>query len=72
MNWREDYKRKLTTAEEAVKLIKSSDRVVIGHCCGEPQHLVRAMVQNKQAYRDVELVHMVPMGQSEYCSAKSG
>lgn len=27
-NWREDYQRKLVTAEEAVKLVKSGDRVV--------------------------------------------
>ena len=67
MSWKEDYKRKLTTAGEAVKAIKAGKRVVLGHCCGEPQHLVRAMMANKEAYENVEIVHMVPMGPSEYC-----
>ncbi|MDD5288069.1 MAG: acetyl-CoA hydrolase/transferase C-terminal domain-containing protein [Dehalococcoidales bacterium] len=67
MNWKEIYRKKLTTAEQAVKAIKSGNRVVFSHCCGEPQHLVRAMVANKEAYRNVEIVHMVPMGLGEYC-----
>lgn len=29
MNWREEYKRKLVSAEEAVRVVKSGDRVVI-------------------------------------------
>ena len=29
MDWQEHYKRKLVTAEEAVKLVKSGDRVEI-------------------------------------------
>ncbi|MDL2289675.1 4-hydroxybutyrate CoA-transferase, partial [Clostridia bacterium OttesenSCG-928-F22] len=64
MNWQQYYKDHLKTADEAVKLIKSGDRVVIGHACGAPQALVDAMVANKDAYRDVETVHMVGMGGS--------
>ncbi len=67
MNWQDVYRQKLTTAEEAVTHIKSGDRVVVGHACGSPETLIRAMVENKQAYRDVEIVHMVSMGPSEYC-----
>ena len=29
MDWRGDYQRKLTTAEEAVKVVKSGDRLAI-------------------------------------------
>jgi 4-hydroxybutyrate CoA-transferase len=68
MNWKDMYKTKLVTAEEAVKNIKSGDRVVIGHACGEPKVVVDAMVKNKDAYKDVEIVHMVSMGKSEYAS----
>lgn len=67
MKWQETYKRKLTTAEEAVMHIASGDRVVIGHACGSPEGIVKAMVNNREAYRDVEIVHMVSMGPSEYC-----
>lgn len=66
MSWKEIYKSKLVTAEEAVKNIKSGDRVVVGHACGEPKDIIEAMVKNKDAYRNVEIVHMVSMGKSEY------
>ncbi|MBA7568516.1 MAG: 4-hydroxybutyrate CoA-transferase [Dehalococcoidia bacterium] len=72
MNWKEDYKRKLTTAEEAVKAIKSGNRVVLGDACAEPEHLVRAMMANKEAYENVEIIHMqTPMGPSEYCKPEN-
>ncbi|MCY6960722.1 acetyl-CoA hydrolase/transferase family protein, partial [Clostridium brassicae] len=70
MDWKEIYKNKITNAKEAVAHIKSGDRVVIGHACGEPQGLINAMVANKDSYSNVEIVHMVPMGSGEY--AKPG
>ncbi len=63
---KEIYSKKLVTANEAVTKIKSGDRVVIGHACSEPIRLVEAMVQNKDNYRNIEIVHMVAMGKSEY------
>lgn len=67
MNWKNYYATHLTTAEEAVRHIKSGDRVVVGHACGEPSHIVDAMVANAAAYRNVEIVHMVAMGSGDYC-----
>lgn len=67
MNWKTYYESHLTTAEEAVTHIKSGDRVVVAHACGEPSYLLDAMVANAAAYKDVELVHMVAMGKGEYC-----
>lgn len=64
--WKRIYKNRLTSADEAVKNIKSGNRVVIGHACSEPTKLVKAMVDNKEQYEDVEIVHMVAMGKSEY------
>jgi len=66
MSWKELYKSKLVSAEEAVKHIKSGDRVVLGHAVGEPLALVDAMVKNKDSYENVEIVHMVGMGKGEY------
>lgn len=42
-----------------MELIKSGNRVVIGHACAEPSYLVDAMVANAESYHDVEIVHMV-------------
>ena len=60
---------KLVSAAEAVKCIKSGDRVVIGHACGEPTALVDAMVARAPELEAVEVVHMVAMGQAKYAQA---
>lgn len=41
-DWKEKYKSKVTTAETAMKLVKSGDNIFIGTACAEPQHLVAA------------------------------
>jgi len=68
MNWKDYYHQHSMTAQEAVTRIKSGDRVVLAHACSEPAHLVDAMVANAAAYRNVEVMQMVPMGKSEYCA----
>lgn len=55
------------TPDDAVRLISSGDRVVVGHACGEPTALLRTLVNNAERYRDVEIVHMVAMGEAAYC-----
>lgn len=54
------------TAQEAVQHIKSGDRVVLAHSIGEPQTLVKAMVENYKAYEDVEICHLLALGPCEY------
>ena len=68
MDWKDHYQERLTTPEAAVQLIRSGDRVVTGHACGEPVVLIEAMVTNAAHLRDVEILHMVPMGPSSYCA----
>jgi 4-hydroxybutyrate CoA-transferase len=66
LNWKEIYQSRLCTAEEAVKSIKSGNRVAFAHCVAEPEVLVEAMVANAEAYKDVEICHMVSLGKGEY------
>jgi 4-hydroxybutyrate CoA-transferase len=66
-NWREIYKSRVVSAHEAVSRIKSGNRVVVAHASGSPEILLKALVENKDAYKNVEIVHMVSMGASEYC-----
>ena len=70
MNWREIYRDRICTADEAVAHIKSGNRVVTAHACSEPVVLVDAMVANaeKYNYENVEVVHLVPMGEAKYCA----
>ncbi|HEY8804062.1 MAG TPA: acetyl-CoA hydrolase/transferase C-terminal domain-containing protein [Clostridium sp.] len=66
MNLQEIYESKVVTAEQAIKKIKSGNRIVTGHACGEPTDVLAAMVANCEAYENVEIVHMVPMGKAGY------
>jgi len=67
MNWQSHYNERTSSVEEAVKVIKSGDRVVTGHACGEPRALVEAMVDRAGELENVEVVHMVSMGKARYC-----
>jgi 4-hydroxybutyrate CoA-transferase len=69
-DWREYYKSRICTAEEAVKCIKSGDTVVVGHACSEPQTLTRAMSERYQDLENVKVVHRVGQGQSLYVQPK--
>lgn len=70
MNWKEVYGDRICTADEAVSHIRSGDRVVVAHASGEPKLLTDAMVANadRYGYTDVEVVHMVAMGNAGYCA----
>lgn len=55
-----------TTAEEAVKLIKSGDRVLVQAAAATPQTLLKAMVQRADELREVEIVHIHTEGFIDY------
>ncbi|GHV63405.1 4-hydroxybutyrate CoA-transferase [Spirochaetia bacterium] len=67
MDWRDDYKKKLCSAPEALRHIKNGDRVVVGHATGEPSYLLEVLAENASWYENVEIVHMVAMGKGKYC-----
>lgn len=66
-DWREIYKSRLVSAEEAVKAIKPGNRVVLGHACGEPRALVQALLARGPELEEVEIVHLLKMGQPDFC-----
>ncbi|AND83913.1 4-hydroxybutyrate CoA-transferase [Clostridium tyrobutyricum] len=66
MSFEELYKSKVVSADEAVSHIKSGDKIVFGHACAEPQVLLNALVKNKEKYKNVELYHMIPKGETNY------
>ena len=47
MNYQELYQQKLTTAEEAVKVVKSGDWVDYSWCCNHPVALDKALAARK-------------------------
>ena len=67
MTWKTWYKEHLSTPEQAVQQIKSGQRVVVAHACGEPSIILDALVANAAQYENVEIIHMVAMGKAAYC-----
>ena len=55
------YRSKLCAADEAVRMIRSGQRVFIGSSCGEPQHLVDALMDNADHFSDVEIVRLLSL-----------
>lgn len=66
MDWKKIYDERKTSAEEAVKLIKSGDTVALGHAVAEPPVLLEAMINNASAYKNVQVSHMVTLGKGLY------
>ena len=56
------------SAEEAVKLIKSGNRVLIQGGSATPQTLVKAMVQRAPHLKNVEVVHLHTEGECGYAA----
>ena len=54
------------SAEQAVQLVRSGDRVWIQPSCGTPQPLIDALVARAPELMDVELVHMKTLGDAAY------
>ncbi len=62
MSWVDDYKKKLVSAEEAVAAVKSGDRVYISGNAATPYVLMKSLASQKDALKDVELVHVLLLG----------
>lgn len=60
---------KYTTAEEAVRCIKSGDRVFIHSVAAAPQALISAMTARAPELRNVEIVHLHTEGPAPYAAA---
>ncbi len=54
------------SADDAVKLIKSGDRVLVQAASATPQALLKAMVKRADELRDVEIVHIHTEGYAAY------
>jgi len=60
--WAALYRSKLATAHDAVRVVRSGDRVWIHPGCCNPEPLVRALVARADELRGVELVHLMTLG----------
>jgi 4-hydroxybutyrate CoA-transferase len=61
------YEERVITSTEAVAKVRSGDRIVLSHACGEPLVCPGELVRRAPTLRNVEIVHMIPMGEALYC-----
>jgi acyl-CoA hydrolase len=63
MNWLDAYKSKLCSADEAVKLVKSGDRIYYGGNAAIPRALVEALARRAPELSNVRLAHVLLIGE---------
>lgn len=64
--WIKKYNAKLMSADDAVKVIKSNDKIIIQPGCAAPLELIKAMVKRKDELSDVEIYHILVVGDLPY------
>ena len=62
MNWLDQYKSKVVTVEEAVKVIKSNDRIFLSGNAATPLLLTNALAQRAPELSNVEVNHVLLFG----------
>lgn len=62
MSWSEGYRRKVTSAETAVRAVASGDHVWLHAGCNNPEELLNALVGRASELRDVEVTHLLTFG----------
>ncbi len=60
------HRAKETTAEEALRCVKSGDRVYIHPGCATPEPLAKALAARAPELTDVEVVHLLTFGEANY------
>lgn len=66
MSWVDDFKKKRVTAAEAVSVIKSGQRIYMGGNAATPYVLARSLAARRDELRDVELVHVLLLGEDPF------
>jgi len=68
LDWPKIYKEKLTDAESALSRIRRGAPIFIASACGEPQLLVKTLLTMAHHFADVEMIHFLDLGLTDYTS----
>ncbi len=60
------YNQKIVSAEEAVKVIKSGDKILAHSNCAFPTVLINALVNRKEELSDIQIMHALAVGSDAY------
>jgi len=66
MKWIENYKTKLVSAEKAVSVIKSNQRVYVHPGAASPEVLLVELTKRYRELENVEMIHLLTLGISPY------
>ena len=61
-----EYRSRIMSADQAVSVVQSGQRVYIHNGCAEPTELVKALTRRSPELFDVEVMHMATMGIADY------
>ncbi|MHA1273050.1 MAG: GNAT family N-acetyltransferase [Promethearchaeota archaeon] len=70
VNWREKWKHKETTPEEAIGKIIPGNRVFINTACSEPRALTAELIRQSEKLYDTEIIHYFTIGPEKYFDKK--
>jgi 4-hydroxybutyrate CoA-transferase len=68
VNWLEAYRRRITSADEAVRAVGSGDHVWIHAGCNNPEELVHAMARRAPELTGVEVDHLMTFGAADHAA----
>ncbi len=61
-NWESVHSQRVKSAHEALGAIRSGSRVFMAAGCGRPQLLIDTLVEMRDKFTDLELIHMMGIG----------
>lgn len=66
MSWIQIYRSRLKSAEEAVAIIASENKVYLGSGCATPHALTKALADRAEELQNVEIIHHFTLGETPY------
>ena len=66
MSWQDQYRQKVCTPAEAVKAVKSGDRIFLTGNCSVPSKILAALVDRAPELKNVEINQALTVGSADY------
>ncbi|HWR68465.1 MAG TPA: GNAT family N-acetyltransferase [Desulfomonilia bacterium] len=70
LDWQNTYQKRLTDARTALSRINRGARIFIGSACGEPQLLVKTLIDVAENLTDTQIIHFLDLGIAPYTDEK--
>src|SRR5688572_20528818 len=64
--WQTAYRKKIVSADEAMRQVKTGDHIYIHSNAAAPQALIQALVVRAPELRNVQIYHLLTLGPAPY------